>query len=406
MPAAIEVIPKLCSLYKQPRSDKWYARIKLTDGNWHRVSTNLADIDAAKKRAMELYFETQVKYKNNLPQNSRSFSSVAQSIVKKLEDMRNTAEWKQTYQAYIYAINKYQIPYFGSCKLDNLKGKYEGYVSYVGKEIGKNPAESTLNNHHSALRLILNEAVERGWANNSTLPVIKSIGAKSQRRPSFELTEYKSLIEQLRHWRETPTHRKKDAEIKLMLYDYVLTLASSGIRHGREALEIKWSNISFMKSPQGNEVVGINVVKRKGRKGTEEKRTVIVRHNEISDFKKILTRIKNRNNKLSAKTLQDIIKQRVNEPLFVLSDGTQPDLSSTFQRFLEHANLKIGAEGTARTLYSLRHFYATQELGRAEPLAIHILAQQMGTSVKMIEKHYGHMNIMQKADRLSGYKKI
>jgi len=153
------VIPKLCSLYKQKRSERWYARIKMDDGTWYRVATKELELEAARKRAIDLYYEATIKGKNNLPQNSRSFSSIAKSIVKKLEGMRGTKQWKQTYQAYIYAINKYQIPYFGHCKLDNLRDKYEGYVEYVAQQIERTPAQSTLSNHHAALKIILDEGM-------------------------------------------------------------------------------------------------------------------------------------------------------------------------------------------------------------------------------------------------------
>ena len=33
--AAHTVIPKRCSLYKQSRSERWYARIKIDDGTWY-----------------------------------------------------------------------------------------------------------------------------------------------------------------------------------------------------------------------------------------------------------------------------------------------------------------------------------------------------------------------------------
>gem|GEM_PF-5969106 len=100
-------------------------------------------------------------------------------------------------------------------------------------------------------------------------------------------------------------------------------------------MEITWRNISFEKSRKGNDIVSINVVKRKGRKATEERRTVVVRHNAFSDVKKVLTRIKDRNAKLAGKTLEEIIKQRIDEPLFVLSDGTQPKrMDGTFKKFL------------------------------------------------------------------------
>ena len=88
-------------------------------------------------------------------------------------------------------------------------------------------------------------------------------------------------------------------------------------------------------------------------------------------------------------------------------DETQPKrLDGTFKKFLIDAELLVGSESKDRTLYSFRHFYASQELLREPPITIYLLAKQMGTSVKMIEHHYGHMEAYQKADRLSGWKDI
>jgi hypothetical protein len=43
--------------------------------------------------------------------------------------------------------------------------------------------------------------------------------------------------------------------------------------------------------------------------------------------------------------------------------------------------------GAVQTLYSLRHFYATQRL--SHETSPFLLAKQMGTSVEMLEKFYG-----------------
>ena len=43
--------------------------------------------------------------------------------------------------------------------------------------------------------------------------------------------------------------------------------------------------------------------------------------------------------------------------------------------------------GGKRTIYSLRHFYATQRL--QEEVSPYLLAKQMGTSTQMIDQHYG-----------------
>ena len=56
-----------------------------------------------------------------------------------------------------------------------------------------------------------------------------------------------------------------------------------------------------------------------------------------------------------------------------------------------------------RTLYSLRHTYAHFALLQ-DTMGIETLAKQMGTSVGMIEQHYGHITPALKADVIAGPK--
>ena len=57
------------------------------------------------------------------------------------------------------------------------------------------------------------------------------------------------------------------------------------------------------------------------------------------------------------------------------------------------------ATGKNRTLYSIRHTYATFAL--AEGVDIHTLARQMGTSTLMIERHYSKLTPMMAAEKLA-----
>ena len=60
---------------------------------------------------------------------------------------------------------------------------------------------------------------------------------------------------------------------------------------------------------------------------------------------------------------------------------------TAFRALLTAAKVPEVRDGMARTIYSLRHFYATQRLSHdASPF---LLAKQMGTSVEMLEKFYG-----------------
>ena len=56
--------------------------------------------------------------------------------------------------------------------------------------------------------------------------------------------------------------------------------------------------------------------------------------------------------------------------------------------------------GQTRTLYSLRHTYATLELLR-NGTDIHTLSKQMGNSAAMIERHYSKLTATMAADKLA-----
>jgi hypothetical protein len=58
---------------------------------------------------------------------------------------------------------------------------------------------------------------------------------------------------------------------------------------------------------------------------------------------------------------------------------------------MTYAEIPIVRNGMARTIYSLRHFYATKRLeSETSPF---LLAKQMGTSVEMLEKFYGQTSV-------------
>jgi len=58
----------------------------------------------------------------------------------------------------------------------------------------------------------------------------------------------------------------------------------------------------------------------------------------------------------------------------------------------------LSSTGKRRSTYCFRHTYATFRL--TEGVDVYFLAKQMGTSVMMIEKHYGHINPVKNAERI------
>jgi integrase len=67
---------------------------------------------------------------------------------------------------------------------------------------------------------------------------------------------------------------------------------------------------------------------------------------------------------------------------------------------MRDSGLEKNGEGQTRTLYSLRHTYATLELieNRTD---LHTLAKQMGNSAAMIERHYSNLTATMAAERLA-----
>jgi integrase len=71
---------------------------------------------------------------------------------------------------------------------------------------------------------------------------------------------------------------------------------------------------------------------------------------------------------------------------------------SLIERLLIDSGLQNSSSGARRSTYCFRHTYATFRL--TEGVDVYFLAKQMGTSVKMIEDHYGHITPVKNADRI------
>ena len=67
---------------------------------------------------------------------------------------------------------------------------------------------------------------------------------------------------------------------------------------------------------------------------------------------------------------------------------------------MRDTGLLKNSEGQNRTLYSLRHTYATVELLNNKT-DIHTLSKQMGNSAGMLEKHYSKLTATMAAERLA-----
>ena len=152
------------------------------------------------------------------------------------------------------------------------------------------------------------------------------------------------------------------------------------------AIEIQQANLSDVgETASSTKYVKFNVTGKTSKFDTEGWRPVIGRHNVegwLDELKEITGRTDDE------------------DYLFCLQDGTPiKGMDNLFKQMMVDANLLRDSSGAARTLYSLRHTYATLRVRNYVPY--NVLARQMGTSVEMISRHYDHTLVEHHAELLA-----
>jgi integrase len=200
---------------------------------------------------------------------------------------------------------------------------------------------------------------------------------KSNRRDEFTLEEYRKLHTVGRKWmREATT--PQGIWYRQMCYNFILVMCNTGMRPP-EAKNLRWRDITAAKDKDGQDILVIYV------RGKGKERKLIA----PTSVGKYLDRVRD----LSKATKPD-------DAVFTIING-KPAVwlyRDTVEELLKYAELREGQSGIPRTTYCFRHTYATLRLSAG--VDVYILAQQMGTSVKMIEQHYGHVNTIKHADRV------
>ncbi|MDO6456282.1 tyrosine-type recombinase/integrase [Celeribacter halophilus] len=385
-------VHKKLKLDKRANSSNWYARLTLDDGKRVVLSTKTDDIDLATERAWEMYHETRARIKNHLPAQTRKFKHVAEYAILRMQKELNEGGGKQAYKDYISALRRWLIPYFGSVDVAKIDlAALTAFDAWRTEQNKKPFSQSGINNHNAALNRVLDEAELHGWIVKSLRPTLLNKGTKSESRGSFTDAEYKKIYTALRTWHKKTDNTKASAT-REVLRNYVLFLANTGVRHGTEALGLRWRNVEWQDN-RGERYLVVNV------DGKTKKRSAVAR-DTVEDY---LDRQRKLNPKLQDGNFDELIASRSDEFVFTTRLGdvaTIFNLNRAFNSLLDVLNLKQGADGKSRTLYSLRHYYATRDLKRG--ITTHALSKQLGNSTAMIDKHYSKYSPLLNADLHSG----
>lgn len=390
----------------------WYCRIKLPQGDRYKtVSLKTPDINTAKDKAFEHDADVRFRIKHDVPIFNRPFREVAKEY---------SAFHKRRYEAGEISFHRWRVldshiktqlnNYVGSTQI-NLIGEdrwkeYPYWRQETGKgRSGGKVSNGTIRSEMDTFRGIMGFAAGKKYIPEShvfkgKLPVAKVA------REEFTPQEYRKLHTFARGWiKEARTDFNKWS--RTMAYNYILIMTNTGMRP-TEARNLRWRDVSIRKDNQNRRFVVLSV------RGKGKHRELVAAGN-VADY---LDRVRE-----LAKPVGDDqfvfttnagweldVKAKANESRDgeahvaarkskrIVGGSARTLYYSIIKRMLEESKLVHSSSGSRRSPYCFRHTYATFRL--TEGVDVYFLAKQMGTSVKMIEDHYGHITPIKNADRI------
>jgi integrase len=391
--STVHILEGKATLYKRQLSPLWYVRFKV-QGRWVKASTKAEELKEAKSNAVELVTNAWFREKNELPIISKRFSQVANLAIKRMEDLEKIGEYKKTYKTYVQALNRYLIKFFKNHNVDRIDNALmQEFNRWRIQEMKRQPSKSVLNNHNSALNRVFDEAIERGYMTKLQVPLLKNYGKDSERRPDITIEDYTPLYRGMRKWVKT-ARKGNEKRLREVMREYVLVIANVGFRPGTEGMNLKWHNVYFYEQDD-KKYLALWV------EGKTDAHEMTARHSVV----RYLDRLRLLNPEWQEGSFEEFLNRRLTDYVFRI-DGKDmtTKFGRMFKRLLDNLGLLIDPRtGKERTLYSLRHMYATHVLTKHR-MSIEELAEHMGTSVTMIQNHYNHIILRKAASRIAGDK--
>ncbi|MBO9712649.1 MAG: tyrosine-type recombinase/integrase [Sphingomonas sp.] len=270
-------------------------------------------------------------------------------------------------------------------------------------------SDATIGFEMAVFGAVMNYAIKKRYA-----PVSQRFDRRPKlrrmRRDEFTREEYRALHTKGRKWIRVSIKKDeegKDQEVtnnavaqwyRTMTYNMILIACNTGMRPS-ELKNLCWQDIEPAKDREGREIVVLSVRgKGKARKLVAAK-SVGDYLNRVRGQAKIA--LKKKAEKAAGRPLPEYDEEpKPEDRVFTTIDGkpNQSLYEHLVDDLLEVTKLRRGSGGTARSIYSFRHTYATMRL--QEGVDSLLLADQMGTSVKVIQDHYGHVNTVSYAERV------
>lgn len=399
-------------------SPNYFLRFSVKGFNQLRFGLGTSNKMEAHKLAREIYYQTLADAKAGTLGGKKAFKHFANEYVDALHSA--AIHNPQKLQAAKHAdsiVGRYFIPKLGDVSINVLspkhvheylewrqcywisgRGKDINHIVYErgGKKIIRNakkivPSPATLKREAHVLRSIFKLAVYQGVIKLSDIPLLPMKQGIPNRRPYFSKNNMAKLVKlaQQRTFGET-TNKRVHYERKVLL-SFILISVATGMRPG-EIFGLKWGSIEGLEEILDGSATDKSFLKITAQGKGKGPQQLIPKKSVQSSF-------------INLMDLFYALHGRAPEakdPVFCNFNGKPlKSLNNGLNRLLVAANLKTNANGQNYSAYSFRHTYATWALQKKPPVDIYTLSINMRTSVRMIEKYYGHIQSEDHADILS-----
>jgi integrase len=372
-------------LYQRPdvKNPKWQCRISVSGSTGYKIfSTKEVEQSKAERIALQKYEELYFKVKRGGSLKGIPFSKVFN-------------EWKSSFLSIetphkllqVRQVETLGLGFFKSKPIDEISDKdvfemmeYLKSLPVKSKSLTNSTDKlkpNSIRHYRTSMNHLFSYAKTMGYV--VSIPNIPVPPTKANPRPHFTKQDWKILTEYMRKWVVSNTRgnrgvngldHKRHRE-RFYLQQFILILGNTGIRIG-EMRNVRWVDLDKVEISVGDERLLFSVDGKTG------KRSVIANTGVERYVKRIW--------EFRSKELGN--DPDMNEPIFCHPNGKSVgSYKKGFITLLEGCDLRIANDGGNRTLYSLRHTYATM---RINEVPVYQLAVNMGTSVQMIERFYSH----------------